>query len=50
MPYANRAATLVLCEALHRLARDLMVQESILHDMKRHGFELHFTQELTVLW
>jgi DNA invertase Pin-like site-specific DNA recombinase len=31
---------LVLCEALHRLARDLMIQESILHDMKRNGLEL----------
>lgn len=36
---------LVLCEALHRLARDLMVQESIIHDMKRHGFELVSVQE-----
>ena len=31
---------LVLVESLGRLARDLMVQESILHDMKRNGFEL----------
>jgi len=31
---------LVLVESLGRLARDLMVQESILHDLKRHGFEL----------
>lgn len=31
---------LVLVEALHRLARDLMIQESILADMKRHGFRL----------
>lgn len=36
---------LVLIEALHRLARDLMIQESILHDMKRHGFELISVQE-----
>uniref|UniRef100_Q01TS9 Resolvase, N-terminal domain n=1 Tax=Solibacter usitatus (strain Ellin6076) TaxID=234267 RepID=Q01TS9_SOLUE len=36
---------LVLCEGLHRLARDLMVQESILHDLKRHGFELISVQE-----
>ena len=36
---------LVLCEALHRLARDLMIQESILHDMKRHDFELISVQE-----
>ena len=27
-------------ESLGRLARDLMVQESILHDLKRHGFDL----------
>lgn len=31
---------LVLVESLGRLARDLMIQESILHDLKRHGFEL----------
>lgn len=31
---------LVLVESLGRLARDLMVQESILHDLKRSGFEL----------
>ena len=31
---------LVLVESLGRLARDLMVQESILHDLKRHGFQL----------
>ncbi len=31
---------LVLVESPGRLARDLMVQESILHDLKRHGFEL----------
>jgi len=31
---------LVLVESLGRLARDLMVQESILHDLKRHGFAL----------
>jgi len=31
---------LVLVESLSRLARDLMVQESILHDLKRHGFDL----------
>jgi DNA invertase Pin-like site-specific DNA recombinase len=31
---------LVLVESLGRLARDLMVQESILHDLKRNGFHL----------
>jgi len=30
---------LVLTESLGRLARDLMVQESILHDLKRNGFD-----------
>lgn len=36
---------LVLVEGLHRLARDLMIQESILHDMKLHDFELISVQE-----
>jgi DNA invertase Pin-like site-specific DNA recombinase len=31
---------LVLVESLGRLARDLMIQESILHDFKRHDFKL----------
>jgi DNA invertase Pin-like site-specific DNA recombinase len=31
---------LVLIEKLDRLARDLMIQESILADMRRNGFEL----------
>jgi DNA invertase Pin-like site-specific DNA recombinase len=31
---------LVLVEQLSRLARDLMIQESILHDLKAHGFRL----------
>jgi DNA invertase Pin-like site-specific DNA recombinase len=31
---------LVLVESLGRLARDLMIQESIIHDLKRNGFEL----------
>jgi DNA invertase Pin-like site-specific DNA recombinase len=31
---------LVLVEKLDRLARDLMVQESILHDISRKGFQL----------
>jgi len=31
---------LVLVESLGRLARDLMIQESILHDLKRNGFDL----------
>lgn len=30
----------VLVERLDRLARDLMIQESIIADMKRHGFEI----------
>lgn len=36
----SNGVKLVLIESLGRLARDLMVQESILHDLKRHGFEL----------
>jgi DNA invertase Pin-like site-specific DNA recombinase len=36
----SNGVRLVLTESLGRLARDLMVQESILHDLKRHGFEL----------
>ena len=31
---------LVLVEKLDRLARDLMVQETIIGDLKKHGFEL----------
>lgn len=30
----------VLVERLDRLARDLMVQESIIHDLQRNGFEI----------
>lgn len=36
----SNGVKLVLVESLGRLARDLMVQESILHDLKRNGFEL----------
>jgi DNA invertase Pin-like site-specific DNA recombinase len=36
---------LVLVESLGRLARDLMVQESIIHDLKRNGFEIVSVQE-----
>jgi len=36
----SNGVKLVLVESLSRLARDLMVQESIIHDLKRHGFEL----------
>jgi DNA invertase Pin-like site-specific DNA recombinase len=32
--------TVILVEALHRLARDLMIQESILADFKRQGFTI----------
>lgn len=31
---------IVFVEALHRLARDLMIQESILADFRRNGFEV----------
>lgn len=36
----SNGTKLVLVERLDRLARDLMIQESILADMKRHGFEI----------
>ena len=36
----SNGVKLVLVESLSRLARDLMIQESILHDLKRHGFQL----------
>jgi DNA invertase Pin-like site-specific DNA recombinase len=36
----SNGVRLVLVERLDRLARDLMVQESILHDLRRNGFEL----------
>jgi DNA invertase Pin-like site-specific DNA recombinase len=36
----SNGVKLVLVENLSRLARDLMIQESILHDLKRHGFQL----------
>lgn len=36
----SNGTKLVLVEKLDRLARDLMIQESIIADMKRHGFEI----------
>ena len=36
----SNGTKLVLVERLDRLARDLMIQESIIADMKRHGFEI----------
>jgi DNA invertase Pin-like site-specific DNA recombinase len=36
----SNGVKLVMVESLGRLARDLMVQESILHDLKRNGFQL----------
>jgi DNA invertase Pin-like site-specific DNA recombinase len=36
----SNGVRLVLIESLGRLARDLMVQETILHDLKRNGFDL----------
>ena len=36
----SNGVKLVLVESLSRLARDLMIQESILHDLKRHSFQL----------
>jgi len=36
----SNGVRLVLIERLDRLARDLMIQESILHDLRHNGFEL----------
>ena len=36
----SNGTKLVLVERLDRLARDLMIQESIIADLKRHGFEI----------
>lgn len=36
----SNGVRLVLVESLSRLARDLMIQESIIHDLKRNSFEL----------
>jgi len=36
----SNGTRLVLVERLDRLARDLMIQESIIADMKRNGFEI----------
>jgi DNA invertase Pin-like site-specific DNA recombinase len=36
----SNGTKLVLVERLDRLARDLMIQESIIADMKRNGFEI----------
>jgi len=36
----SNGVRLVLVESLGRLARDLMIQETILHDLKRNGFNL----------
>ena len=36
----SNGTKVVLVERLDRLARDLMIQESIIADMKRHGFEI----------
>ncbi len=36
----SNGTKLVLVEKLNRLARDLMLQESIIHDLQRNGFRL----------
>lgn len=36
----SNGTKLVLIERLDRLARDLMVQESIIHDLQRNGFQI----------
>src|SRR6185503_18897069 len=41
----SNGVKLVLVESLGRFARDLMIQESILHDLKRNGFGLISVQE-----
>ncbi len=41
----SNGVRLVLIEKLDRLARDLMVQESILADFKRNGFEIRSVAE-----
>lgn len=41
---ANGVKT-VVCEKLDRLARDLMIQETIIGDFQRHGFTLLSTME-----
>ena len=41
----SNGVKLVLIEKLDRLARDLMVQESIIADMERHGFEIRSVME-----
>lgn len=46
--YAN-GTKLVLIEKLDRLARDLMVQENIIGDLRKHGFDLISVQEPDLL-
>lgn len=41
----SNGVKLVLIEKLDRLARDLMIQESIIADMERHGFEIRSVAE-----
>src|SRR5881398_3556989 len=41
----SNGVKLVLIEKLDRLARDLMIQESIIADMERHGFEIQSVLE-----
>jgi DNA invertase Pin-like site-specific DNA recombinase len=41
----SNGVKLVLIEKLDRLARDLMIQESIIADMERHGFEVRSVME-----
>jgi DNA invertase Pin-like site-specific DNA recombinase len=46
--YSN-GTKLVLVEKLDRLARDLMVQESIIADLRKHGYELMSVMEPDLL-
>jgi DNA invertase Pin-like site-specific DNA recombinase len=41
----SNGTKLVLVERLDRLASDLMIQESIIAEMKRHGFEIFSVAE-----
>jgi resolvase-like protein len=43
--FHSNGVELVLIEKLDRLARDLMIQESIIADMERHGFEIRSVME-----
>lgn len=41
----NAKVKVVLIERVDRLARDLMIQENILHDLKKHGVDIYSTTD-----